>query len=1347
MADKKKKGKLAKVMQAAKTTGKVVTSPIWGTYKIGKGAWHMSANAYKKVDTFVQTSFWNVPNGQKMNETMFVFDIDNTKFTPRMIKKINEALSAGAVVTFESAHGQSVVQDFVKNLQLDPIQQDGKTPSPKVFLVCENGASIITSQTGTFDKNDKVGGIDLRAPQRDPVTGEVKEIDGHVLMGVAKKPSKWLSSSTRALKEYSEKHKDAGIKYDAARQEIEITGGSRQDQIYHALEILKSTMWLDMETPRIGSAIPAGKFIDEYGISFTDQGVVIRPMDRSMPNAERTICDFVGLKGHVNVHRQVASTNQINVNIPLKDVVGMLQKEDGSFYTIEEAKEQGVLQQICDQLINFDVDMITVDPATNNGTYISRYRFGNHQSLDNLHDNAERYSERVNNELQKRLVGHFTPVRVRNALFEAMLPAYDVPQLTKLPYITSYSDYQAAIASGNQEVIDKFQNQIIWQRNTCANVMQFLRNVPDKFDDTPKKKGRISSFLYSVAGKETLPAPVAASKRDFLDKQSTILGNIEEFSQQLVSIADPKIRADESENFSGFLLGFEKEIKNGLTQEEAFNKIQAYIDSRDLSSIIASTNSDTNEDADTASNDDENNSSHNEDDTNNDGNNDENNEDNEYIQQEILRQNIQANKDILKGIDNKYTVGGKLDVTARDNDPAYIYFQNINQKLEANLHDRQVANGIIEHPAPGSAIVEREIQDGLYYSAANTNVMLYNDRAEKEAQANGTTPELLEPYDITEDIANNQYYQQSQYQTLTGLKNVSLREFRGDTKVHNVFSKTNSAMQQSVKDSLLPETVADNNYNLIADIVKDKVEEHNQSLEAIVAAKVNAKPDKKPEPKPEPVVAPEYERDPLFTKVCIKPSLDAYRRRRNFMAQTMTNTQVYMKSKGLEGSVEYQILSEVTAKWIAVVGAEGLSTISKAADRDKELEQMNKLWAEIEEKYADNPEAIKLAQELYTSCMLQSENLTLQYQAEKPNSKVVGLTSQAKMDFISKKSRLDAQNKQTEQILNGKASTVFKAEIASNNYRLKQSKDSRKQVARGSTYRKNAAKTERVAATRREARLKEVREGLKKKEEILKTREAEKKSEEEKKVEQPKAQPKKKRSRQTTLDDPEQKRIEDFIPQDDKPANTEKQEYVFDPETAQEAKGIKQEAMRRSIACMIEAQGHITKEQGQSFDAIKLQKLKAVTTNDLAHTLRNGKFIQYVKPEDMQMVDSTIKIISHSCFNLYAASAGIEFRYPAEKVPDELKPTIARILRGREEDHLTPTEEAIRTCVQPMMDMAADARKKAEQKQQEDLAAQEVAKKAAEEAAKKQHEAPDATKQENADSLDADGPSLGMGKV
>ena len=263
------------------------------------------------------------------------------------------------------------------------------------------------------------------------------------------------------------------------------------------------------------------------------------------------------------------------------------------------------------------------------------------------------------------------------------------------------------------------------------------------------------------------------------------------------------------------------------------------------------------------------------------------------------------------------------------------------------------------------------------------------------------------------------------------------------------------------------------------------------------------------------------------------------------------------------------------------------------------------------------------------------------------------------------------------------------------------------------------------------------------KEEILKAREAEKKSEEEKKN----TEPRKKKSRQTTRDDPNQKRIEDFIPQDDKPANTKKQEYVFDPETAQEAKGIKQEAMRRSIACMIEAQGHITKEQGQSFDAIKLQKLKAGATNDLAHTLRDGKFIQYVKPEDMQMVDNTIKIISHGCFNLYAASAGIEFRYPAEKVPDELKPTIARILRGREEDHLTPTEEAIRTCVQPMMDMAADARKKAEQKQQEDLAAQEVAKKAAEEAAKKQHEALDAAKQENADSLDADGPSLGMGKV
>ena len=1324
----KKKGKLSKVVKGAKTVGKVVASPITIPLKGASIAYTASKNAYKKTEAFVHTDFWTQPNGANIGQQLVVFDLDTTTFSPRMLREMDKVLKQHGKILFKSTKGQDEAIKIIKDLQLSPLYEweNRKITTGDVCLACEGGKTILNSVNGRFDD---ATGIDLRAPQRDPQTGEKKTIlADRVLMYPAAKPRKWLSESIGRLDAYAKSVPEAGITFNAADQEIKITGGTRQEQLAHLKNVMDSVMWLDMKFRRgpEGFDIPDARASDDYGVTFTEEGVVIRPIDRSLVNAELTVAHSFGIKPE-NVRRVVGSTAQINNNVPLNEMFSMLQKPDGSVYTTEEAQEAGVFEQMADRLINFDADMLYVDPQTNNGTYVARYRFGNRHSLNAFHDDYAKYQNRVNQEFVSQISRGNDEKSIRQALFDAMMPAYDVPALTKLPYITPYSKLLEAQEANDKETIEKFERQVIWQRNTTASVMQFLINVPADYNKTAKK-GRISSFLYNITGKSTLPEPISANKEDFLFRQNDVLAQIRQYSNQLLAIQDAAERANESEEFSGFMLGIEQDIKSGLTQQEAFNKFEEYIKSRNLTQKLGDENSlqDTSTNENTLAPNDKP-SDTNADNNNNNNNNSNNNtnentqdQDDEYINQEILRQNIQANNTILRNIEDKYTKDGKLDVVAMSTDPAFVYFQNLNKTLDNKLHDRQVANGIIEHPSAAAAIDETQLQDGLYYSIVNNNIMIYNDRAQKEAVVSGVQPVLLDAFDLPEDMVNNPYYQQAQFQTLKGIKSVNLRQY-WNPSVHKVFDASNKQMQASINETLLDTTTQDPKFDLIAEITKDKIESHNKSLEEVVTASVHQKDEKKEEEnKQEQEEEQEkedkkqdekvqYKRDALFTKVCIKPSVDMYRRRRNFMTQTLANTQLTMQNNGLQNSAEYQILSEVASKWVAVVGAEDMTTIKKASDRDKELKQMNKLWEEIEQNYADNPAAVRRAQQLYTSCMMQSENMTLQYQKENPNSKVVKLSAQEKMDFVAKKSRLGAQNKQTEKILNGQAEVVFKVQGSANKFRETEAKKSRQQVARGSTYRDNQKRSNNAIEKQKDARLKAALAGKAKAEKILAEREAAKKAEEksartDKTAKEAAAKDaiKKAKKQKANKEKLAQTKPKSQIVKEKATIQKEKvQKQRFAPKTKQEEVGMQQVAMGRSVAHMEDARQHIVAEQGQnSYDAKKIMASERKVVVDLAKSMgQNGKCGQYVSNDDKKAIDKTVGTIGHRLFNAYAKNSDIKYRYPTEDISPEQMNSVVKIM-GNKKD-LTPVEKTIRESVQPFVDLAKDAQKKAKYKDKE----------------------------------------------
>ena len=1321
----KKKGKLSKIVKGAKTVGKVAAAPVVLPVKGAKLAYTASKNAYKKTEAFVHTDFWNQPNGARLDQQLIAIDLDTAAFSPRMLRELDKVLKQHGKIVFKTTKSQDEAIKIIKDLQLSPLYEweNRKITKGDVFLACEGGKTILNSVNGRFDD---ATGIDLRAPERDPATGEKKTIlSDRVLMYPATKPRKWLSESIGRLDAYSKSVPEAGITFNAADQEIKITGGTRQEQLAHLKNVMDSVMWLDMKFRRgpDGFNIPDAKASDDYGVTFTEEGVVIRPIDRSLVNAELTIAHSFGIKPE-NVRRIVGSTAQINNNVPLNEVFSMLQKPDGSVYTTEEAQEAGVFEQMADRLINFDEDMLYVDPQTNNGTYVARYRFGNRHSLNAFHDDFAKYQSRVNQEFLGQISKGNDEKSIRQALFDAMMPAYDVPALTKLPYITPYSKLLEAQATNDKETIEKFERQVIWQRNTTASVMQFLLNVPADYNKT-SKKDRISSFLYNITGKSTLPEPISANKEDFIYRQNTVLAQIRQYSNQLLAIKDAAVRANESEEFSGFMIGIEQDIKAGLTQQEAFNKFEEYIKERNLAQYLTDESSleNTNDNEDTLTPNDNNNNQTDTNNNNNNNNNDNNeniqDEDAEYINQEILRQNIQANNTILRNIEDKYTVAGKLDVVAMGADPAYIYFRNLNRTMEGNLHDRQVANGIIEHPSANASIDETQLQDGLYYSIVNNNVMIYNDRAQKQAAINGAQPVLLDAFDLPEDMVNNPYYQQSQLQTLKGIKSVNLRQY-WNPAVHKVFDASNKQMQANINQTLLDTTTQDKRFDLIAEITKNKIEEHNKSLEEIVTNSVHKKDEdtkkeekqeendnKKGEEDTQQEEKAQYKRDALFTKVCIKPSVDMYRRRRNFMTQTLANTQMFMQSKNMQDSTEYQILSEVASKWVAVVGAENMKTISKAADRDKELKQINGLWEEIEQRYADNPNAIRRAQELYTSCMLQSENMTLQYQKTKPNSKVVKLSSEEKMDFVSKQKRLDAQNAQTEKILNGQSKTVFKVQGSANKARESQAKKSRQQVARGSTYLDNQKRSNKAIEKQKNARLKEALAAKAKAEKILAEREAATKAPkatEKKKSNTKAAAPKAKAEKKVQAE----KKAKAVAPKQPKPkAQAPKEEKsLLTPNNAKQQLGMQQVVMQRCIAHMEEIHKILLIEQGtKSMDAKKLKDGQRRLVKELASTMRNGdKCGQYVSNEDKLIIDNMVNALSMRLFKAYSLDSKSDFVIDdaLDKLPAEQRAMVVNILMSDKED-LSPVEQTMLESIQPMITLAAEAKKKAELREKEEI--------------------------------------------
>ena len=889
MANKNKKGRLASILKRSQKANKAQQEDPAITEQVANitAATRASKNASKKSSEPIHPSFYHYDKKEDFQNLLFIIDVDKGPVSLAEVARIKQIIEAGGHVAFETKRERDKAIEFMRQLHLDITIEDGKILYNSMYLICDNGGAIIKTTNGTFDKEqgDIFGEIPVRKASVDSKGNRQKLLDRHFIMDTPTLPKTvpdqegkgqvWEPEVWGGIEKYVDDHQSAGITFDPYTQQIVIKGGTREEQLIHARDILKASNLLSFEVKH-GEYTPTTKEIEDYGISYTDEGIVIRPLYQSMLNAERSLTHVLGLNISDDcIRKQISSIHQIINNVPAAEFMDMWpsKKEDGTDYTDEELKKDGVLQEIGDKLINIDPDAITVDPKTRNGTYVAPFRFlSNRKALRTLHRDYERYQIRLNQEIEKDRVNVIDPDKVNDAMITSMMPAYDMPELNKVPYLTPYSVYQKAVETKKYDIVKKFEDQMVWQQNTTNNVMHFMLNIPPNFSGIPQKKGKVSSFLYNVIGKEVLPQPVVEGKQEFLDSRKEALTQIENISASLIKIEDPAKRAEESAIFSGFMLELEYNIKKGYTQQEIFDKIIQFVNERDY--IIAEApaqqaeepqDDDTLTPPSSAPKPPTEEETHLEDEATDDDtaeNEDaagrglgdkggtsggspvvekekkDTDYDQAYINQEILRQSLAANKALASNLVAQYQERRKKGEYADDSamlkaftdDPVRKYLASQKKIISDQLEDELKNNPTVEGEDEHVTVNAKQISVAAYYSAINTATNMCNDFITKQAEINGDEPMLLSAF-VKSDIDKNPAYQQMQYQVVEGIDDVDLRVIK-DPNVHNILDQTNKAFKGNVE--VRDDVTEDPRFAMMADLTTAQIEAHNAQIEPIV---------------------------------------------------------------------------------------------------------------------------------------------------------------------------------------------------------------------------------------------------------------------------------------------------------------------------------------------------------------------------------------------------------------------------------------------------------------------------------------------------------------------------------
>ncbi len=1239
------------------------------------------------VEEFALTRFWAETKGDKANGKLFEFVLDNQSLSGRSKSRLKKAIQNGAKVVFLSSKDADAAKKDIEALGV-ALGIEGLTNNdPRYFLACDNGATILSSVSGDF-KDAK--GIDLMTIENQNNGLARFDADDLPVVKTTTTPAAWRSGAgiIENLESFKSKNSNIDYKPEAKTITIKVTDNrALPDVLGLANNIIKTLSLSPSE-------------LSKYGIGLTlDGNIQIRPLDQTSVNAEFTVRKMAGIKGQ-NVRRSVSCAAQVSQNMPLDTFMSRFVKNrtTGEVYTTEEAKQSGLLHNLAASMFVPQIDMLVSNSATNDGSWLARTTLKNRKDMQLLSDMYADYVYMV----ARRSTGVQTAASdIGLVVTNAMMTMYDMPVLAKNKNVISYSKFLKAQETGDTSTINAFQSQANdYCGPTASNVVQYLMSVPAEYKVYPTHKGFVGRFFYGISGKSRMPDEVdkqatkkAGKESDvvkvkrldtYLNQQASVVQELVAYSTEMTKLENTKLRAQEGNDFTEFLEKVQRDIQNGATQEQVFEKVTEYINSRDLQAkATVSNNNQTNANSNNNSN-------------NNNNSNKKQNANQAYIEQEVLRQNIRASRALIANITDS------VSPEELASNPTYIYLNNVLSWEQEQLTELQNTQGVVDKASDGSKINKKELQDGLYYSAANAKVIICNDRAQKIAASEGKNDAvLLDTFNVSETIKNSSAYQQAQAYTKKGIEDVDLTNIT-DPKVHNSFDDLNNQLTSFIDNEKTAKKgiKLDENYSMIATVVTHNLEANNLDMLETVKKAVHPKKEQKEEEtnkednkkeekndkeeennkdNEEEDVA-EYQRGALFRKLCINPNVDNYRRSRNFMAATVANARLYMDKNGLADSTEYEIFNKMASKWMATVGAENLSTIRGGKDRDKEAEQLNSAWVELEKQYASNPEALTKAQQLWTLCTVQSENTALKYRKEKSSARMVKLTTQQKVDFIMQHGKFNMQQKQIDALMNAKNEKDVDRII--NNVRASNRKLD------------NDYKKEKSKLNGEEVKAEEVKEKAPKKQTAKKEQKAAKrtgglddfmdlgdnvapktdKKQAKKKTTTQKAQRKEKPK--TTLDDFTEEKNAEVKVDNEAWASIGKQQFI----------------MQQNIANIDNILNIMPNKNDPEYKKLESQK-EDINKKLTQSILKEGPCVKYMSKAEGQEIAQTIEAVNTSSYNSYVKATNKGEKLEAVAIPENQQMRIIKLLQTKKPEELAPEDKVLYESLKPVVSMAVEAKK------------------------------------------------------
>ena len=918
-----------------------------------------------KTKDYVSPEFYKIPRDVSSAQMMMEFDLDT--LSKRDMPRIEQQIAKGVQVVFVTSKNIKQARDMLASFDLAGAEKEN------VFLFCEEGRNILRG-------NGKAPAslyYEVKSPLRNE-DGSIK-LDEKGLPKLSKSKTKFGFNKDQIdyVDSYSRaRAKNIKIEYDGPSGRVAVLDESREEQVFQALNIL-NIMSLSPQQQK------------EFGISFTTNGLQLKPMAQSDVNATYTACSVAGIEPK-NIRQCLAGLGQVTNNTSVKDFLEMFVNKDGVLMSPDEARESGRIQKVVKQLQqNVELEFLSMDKQRLTGSFLARWRPSTRKGLAELN--------RVNRGLVGDAIRNFGKgsenykqnlENVHDAMYEAMMPMYDHKDVS-FPGKVSYAKRMQALnnikAGVNVELSKKdvknFDHQIVWQHETINSVLNFIITPPPQ-QSLPRVRGRISSFFVEATGRATMPERSVADFNKFHQFQQETFDNLTKFSQYLQEIDIPTKRAELSLIFSGFMIGLEREIAKGATQQSVLEKCNEFVDThmivkKDEATITPSIptpstppSKDDGKDKDGKDKDSK----------------DKDRKD--YIAYRATTESIDADESMLRFILSKYDG----DAEKAERDPAYMHFSESLEKHKKMLADLK---SDAELKAPED-LDEEKLALSISYVIKNTAIFTYNDIVSSCAEVSGKKYLDLQPgYNIPKFIKGTKEFNKVVCSLDVAVSRVALKDIDSPIIHNRLLERTENFGKYANSNMTLPAPEFDKDFEFLANMFKESINDSNNMLLKIHEGKLVMPytPGKEDEDKRlsdfelmsrdvmsvfetfsyVPATNMEQARQ-KFEKVVLNMNNDvlyAYNRYNSFITKNMEE---HLKKRGFTDSTTLNALKELNN---AFPHMPGLTQTGVSAFKRSEMKNFAKNYNEIAEKYKDNQPALKQAMEILMFQIAESKRLDI----------------------------------------------------------------------------------------------------------------------------------------------------------------------------------------------------------------------------------------------------------------------------------------------------------------------------------------------------------------------------------